>query len=216
VNRLQRHIGPVGLLFVSLGGVIGSGWLFAALYAAQIAGPAAVVSWLIGGLIALVLALVYGELGAMLPVAGGLARFPHFTHGGLVSFVGGWLCWLGYVTTAPIEVLAVLEYLGNLLPWLDRSVGGERVLTTGGTAAALTLLGLFTVLNMIGVRLMSDRRSAARCDRAPRGGIRAFEFHIARFRAQRRGGDLRRGLDRRHHVLAVRLPNGDRAGSRGA
>jgi amino acid transporter len=156
VNRLQRHIGPVGLLFVSLGGVIGSGWLFAALYAAQIAGPAAVVSWLIGGLIALVLALVYGELGAMLPVAGGLARFPHFTHGGLVSFVGGWLCWLGYVTTAPIEVLAVLEYLGNLLPWLDRSVGGERVLTTGGTAAALTLLGLFTVLNMIGVRLMSE------------------------------------------------------------
>jgi len=31
-HRLQRQIGPVGLLFVSLGGVIGSGWLFAALY----------------------------------------------------------------------------------------------------------------------------------------------------------------------------------------
>ena len=52
MNRLQRDLGPVGLLFVSLGGVIGSGWLFAALYAAQIAGPAAIVSWLIGGLIA--------------------------------------------------------------------------------------------------------------------------------------------------------------------
>lgn len=58
MGRLQRRIGPVSLLFGSLGGAIGSGWLFAAPYAGQIAGPAAIVSWGIDGLIALLLARV--------------------------------------------------------------------------------------------------------------------------------------------------------------
>lgn len=40
-RRLRREVSPIGLMFVSLGSIIGSGWLFGALYAAQIAGPAA-------------------------------------------------------------------------------------------------------------------------------------------------------------------------------
>ena len=43
--RLKRHVGIVGLLFASVGSIIGSGWLFGALNAAQEAGPAAVISW---------------------------------------------------------------------------------------------------------------------------------------------------------------------------
>ncbi len=40
-GRFKREVSTVGLLFVSLGSIIGSGWLFGALYASQIAGPAA-------------------------------------------------------------------------------------------------------------------------------------------------------------------------------
>ena len=50
---LQRQIGPIALLFTGITGIIGSGWLFASLYAAQLAGPAAIFSWLIGGGVAL-------------------------------------------------------------------------------------------------------------------------------------------------------------------
>ncbi|MCW2568868.1 MAG: putative amino acid permease, partial [Mycobacterium sp.] len=46
---LRRDISRLGLLFVSLGSIIGSGWLFGALTAATLAGPAAVLSWLLGG-----------------------------------------------------------------------------------------------------------------------------------------------------------------------
>jgi amino acid transporter len=46
--KLDRHIGTWGLLLTGVTGIIGSGWLFASLYAAQIAGPAAIISWLIG------------------------------------------------------------------------------------------------------------------------------------------------------------------------
>ena len=68
-SGLARHIGTWGMLFTGLTGIIGSGWLFAALYAVKIAGPAAIVSWVIGCLMALVLAMIYAELGAMIPAA---------------------------------------------------------------------------------------------------------------------------------------------------
>ena len=76
-HRLRREIGVVGLLFTSVGSIIGSGWLFGALSASTIAGPAALISWVIGGFAVILLALAHAELGAMYPVAGGSDRFPH-------------------------------------------------------------------------------------------------------------------------------------------
>ncbi len=60
---LSRQVGALGMLFTAVSGMVGSGWLFASLYAAQIAGPAAIISWLIGGFVAMTLAMVYSELG---------------------------------------------------------------------------------------------------------------------------------------------------------
>jgi amino acid transporter len=45
--HLKRHIGTIGLLFTAVGSIIGSGWLFGAMYAAQQAGPASILSWML-------------------------------------------------------------------------------------------------------------------------------------------------------------------------
>ena len=58
-GKLKRDAGVIGLLFASLGGIIGSGWLLGPLNAAKIAGPAAVIAWLIGGIAILLLSFVY-------------------------------------------------------------------------------------------------------------------------------------------------------------
>lgn len=155
-KALNRTIGPLGLLFTGVTGIIGSGWLFASMYAAQIAGPAAVISWIVGGFIALALALTYAELGGMFPVAGALARIPHFSHGALNSFLAGWLCWIAYVATAPIEVVAVLDYSSNYLPSLTMTGHGERVLSNHGILVAATLMLLFTVVNLLGVQWLAN------------------------------------------------------------
>ena len=63
-HLLKRNMGGFGLLFISIGAMIGSGWLFSALYAAQLAGPAAIISWIIAAFIGGVIALVFAELGA--------------------------------------------------------------------------------------------------------------------------------------------------------
>src|ERR1035437_6557791 len=82
-RRLRRDVGRVGLLFTSVGSIIGSGGLLGALAASAFAGPAALISWVLGGGAMLLLALVHAELGGMYPVAGGSARFPHYAFGSL-------------------------------------------------------------------------------------------------------------------------------------
>ena len=85
---LKRDVGRIAVLFTSVGSVIGSGWLFGALNATKIAGPAAIITWVIGAFAVMLLALVLAELGGMSPIGGGTARFPHFAFGGLVGL--GW------------------------------------------------------------------------------------------------------------------------------
>src|ERR1051326_7617312 len=94
VGRLQRSVGYYGLIFVSLGSIIGSGWLLGALNAAQQAGPASVLSWILAGAMLALLALTYAELGATYPVAGACGRFPYYSHGSIAGFTAGWASWL--------------------------------------------------------------------------------------------------------------------------
>jgi len=150
-STLDRQMGPVAMLFTGLS-IIGSGWLFAALYTAQLAGPAGIISWLIGGAVTIAIALVYAELSGMLPVAGALARVPYLSFGPVGGWMAGWLCWAAFVATAPLEVIAVLDYASNYLPWLTINEHGERILTPHGVAVAIVMLAAFTGINLLGVR----------------------------------------------------------------
>src|SRR5919107_3428841 len=109
-TQLKRHVGVIGLLFSSVGSIIGSGWLFGALNASMEAGPAAIISWALGGVLILLIALTYAELGTMFPLSGGVVRFPHLAFGSFASYTSGWITWVAVATTAPIEVEAALQY----------------------------------------------------------------------------------------------------------
>src|SRR6266478_9115193 len=113
-GRLKRSVGFYGLMFVSLGSIIGSGWLLGALNAAQVAGPASILSWILAAAMLALLALTYAELGATYPVAGGSARFPYYSHGPIAGFTAGWASWLQAVFIAPIEVLAAITYVNSV------------------------------------------------------------------------------------------------------
>src|SRR5438132_10022447 len=117
-GHLQRSVGFYGLMFVSLGSIIGSGWLLGALNAAEVAGPASVLSWILAAAMLSLLALTYAELGAAYPVAGGGARFPYYSHGPIAGFTAGWASWLQAVFIAPIEVLAAIAYV-NSVGWVN-------------------------------------------------------------------------------------------------
>ncbi len=154
-HRLRRHVGRTGLLFASVGSIIGSGWLFGALNASRQAGPAAIISWPIGAVMILFIALVYAELGTMFPLSGGVVRFPHMSYGSFASYVTGWITWVAVATTAPIEVEAVLQYATKYADFTrEHKVNGEIVhtLTTLGYVTAAILMAVFVVINYFGVK----------------------------------------------------------------
>ena len=159
---LRRSVGFYGLMFVSLGSIIGSGWLLGALNAAQVAGPASVLSWVLAACMLALLALTYAELGATYPVAGGSARFPYYSHGPIAGFTAGWASWLQAVFIAPIEVLAAITYV-NSVGWVNmhfnmiNKVGDSAGLLNGtGLVVALVLMVLFTAINLAGAKFLSD------------------------------------------------------------
>lgn len=158
---LKRQIGFIGLIWASTGSIIGSGWLFGAQKALGVAGPAAIISWVIGGVAVLILALVHAELGGMYPVAGGTARFPHFAFGGLAGASFGWFSWLQAVTVAPIEVEAMITYAQHYSfgkGWVDPSNG---LLTGWGIFVAIIIMAVVTAINFFSVRVLSHTNSAA-------------------------------------------------------
>eukprot|EP01031_Cornospumella_fuschlensis_P051868 gene51868-63423_t len=102
----------------------------------------------------LLLALTFAEISAMLPVPGGIARVPHFSHGNIVAMAMGWTGWVGYNTTAPIEVEAMLRYLAPHVHWLYTSPGSGE-LSWAGVSLAAALLICFTVINAFGVKFFA-------------------------------------------------------------
>ncbi|MDR3082802.1 MAG: APC family permease, partial [Streptomyces sp.] len=159
-SRLSRSVGPIALLWASVGSIIGSGWLYGAKNAVVVAGPAAVIAWGIGTVAIALLALVHAELGGMFPVAGGVARYPHYTFGGLAGISFGWFTWLASATTAPIEVEAVIGYAGHW-QWAQGLLHSDETLTASGLVVAIILMAVFVAVNFCGIRLLAHTNSTA-------------------------------------------------------
>lgn len=84
--------------------------------ATKIAGPAAIISWVIGGVVIAAIAYDYVEIGAMFPEAGGMSRYAQYSHGPLLGFIASWANWISLITLIPIEAVAAVQYMSSW-PW---------------------------------------------------------------------------------------------------
>jgi amino acid transporter len=149
-RQLRKDLGFWGLTAIGFSNIVGSGWLFAAALAAQIAGPAALLSWVAAGLLCALVALVMVELGASRPEGGGTVRWPSYANGRFVGSVIGWSVLLSVGGTAA-EITAIMEYAGHYLPWLYHG----KTLTAAGLGIAAAFSVLLTALNWFAVKLFA-------------------------------------------------------------
>ncbi|MEV8524187.1 MULTISPECIES: APC family permease [unclassified Streptomyces] len=149
-RRLHKELGFWSLTAIGFSNILGSGWLFAAMFAAQTAGPAALLSWVAAGVLCALVALVMVELGATRPEGGGTVRWPLYASGRLVGTVIGWSVLLSVGGTAA-EISAIMQYAAHYLPGL---YSGGR-LTGSGLAVATGLSVLLTALNWFAVRIFA-------------------------------------------------------------
>ncbi|MEB4870202.1 APC family permease [Priestia megaterium] len=162
MNNLNRNMGVFALTMVGLGSIIGSGWLFGAWRAAQIAGPAAIFSWVIGMIVILFIGLSYSELGSMFPEAGGMVKYTQYSHGSFLGFIAGWANWIAIVSVIPVEAVASVQYMSSW-PWEWASWTKDLVengkLTGEGLIWGAGLLIIYFLLNYWTVGLFSKANS---------------------------------------------------------
>ncbi|MGH8117251.1 MAG: APC family permease [Rhodanobacteraceae bacterium] len=149
----------IGLLYASVGDMIGSGWLFGALHAAMAAGPWSVLSWIIGAVATLFLAFVFAELSTTFPNSGALVHMTHVSHGDLVGKIWSWILFLAFVSVPPVEVTSVVTYANNYIHGLIVPTTG--VLTHFGTVVSIILLAIVVALNFLAIRIVVAINSAA-------------------------------------------------------
>jgi amino acid transporter len=147
---LRRELGLIGATWASETSIIGSGWLFAPLTAALLVGGGAVVDWVIAGIVVILLALCHAELGAMYPVSGGTARFPHFAFGSVAGIGFGFFAYVQAVTIAPIECYAFVTYASYYWPGLYNTQTGK--ITGAGLWITVLLMAVFTAVNFLALR----------------------------------------------------------------
>jgi amino acid transporter len=155
---LKREMGLIGATWAAETSIIGSGWLFASWKAAYSTGTSSILAWIIAGIALIVLALCHAELGAMYPVAGGTARFPHFAFGSVAGTSFGFFSWVQAVTVAPIECFAVMQYLSYYWHSIFSDSTGE--VTGIGFVLSIALMVLFTAVNFLAMRMFNKVNSA--------------------------------------------------------
>src|SRR5271168_495952 len=161
---IRREVGTIALMFTGLGSIIGSGWLFGAWRAAQLAGPGAVYAWIIGAVIITFVAITYAELGAMFPESGGAVRYGHYSHGSLVGFVAGWAAWIAIASVIPVEAEASVQYMSSWpWAWAQRlyvhAAHGQGELSVPGLSICAVLVVLYFLVNFWSVKVFAGTNS---------------------------------------------------------
>lgn len=116
-NRgLVRELGLKEGLAIGLGTMIGAGIFVLSGIAAERAGPAAIISYILTGLVCLPIAMVVSELATGMPKAGGSYTFITQALGPLAGSVVGPGNWLGLTFTTGFYLIAFGEYLSFFIP----------------------------------------------------------------------------------------------------
>ena len=162
-RHLVRALGIPALIAFGIGGIIGTGiFVLTGLAAAQHAGPAIVISFIIAGIGCMFAGLCYSEFAAMVPVCGSAYAYSYATLGEIVAWFVGWNLVLEYMMACSTVAVGWSRYFVALLDWFH--VHLPVALTSAPFAASETgneIHGTGAILNLPAVLIVAA--AAALC-----------------------------------------------------
>jgi APA family basic amino acid/polyamine antiporter len=150
-GELERNLGFLEAMTLGGGTMIGAGIFILPGLAAEGAGPASAVSFVIAGFVALLAALSLAELATGMPVAGGSYHYVNRALGGLFGSIVGWGMWTGLMFASAFYMIGFGQYIVAPLPFLD----GRALIVLLG----LVGLGLITAINFYGTEESSGAQN---------------------------------------------------------
>jgi len=166
---LRRVLGPLDLVLVGIGVIVGGAiFVVTGNAAAQLAGPAIVLSFLLAGVGCALIGMCYAELAAMIPAAGSAYAYTYTALGEAAAWIVGWNLLLEYVFAASYVSVGWSGYLVSLfaqwgvtaptsLTTAPFAIGPHGVTSTGSVinGPAFLLAVAISLIAMRGVRLSS-------------------------------------------------------------
>ncbi len=169
-HRLHRALGPMSLIMIGIGEIIGAGiFVIAGTAAAQHAGPAMLVSFAIAGISCLFAGLCYAEFASLIPESGSSYTYAYATMGRFMAWFIGWNMVLEYLVSASTVAVGWSGYFVSLLQSLGLSfprafasapIAGVGLTELHFTGAVLYLPAIALVLGLNVFLLIGVRESA--------------------------------------------------------
>jgi APA family basic amino acid/polyamine antiporter len=169
-GQLRRVLGPVQLTALGVGAIIGAGiFVLTGQAAAQHAGPAIVLSFVLAGLACGFAGLCYAEFASMIPVAGSAYTYAYATMGELLAWIIGWDLILEYslgASTVAVGwsgyIVSFLRDIGIVVPaqWAN-PMGAEVALADGSVVQGIfNMPAAFIALAVTALLVVGIRESA--------------------------------------------------------
>lgn len=172
---LKRALGPLHLISLGIGCIIGAGiFVLTGHAAAGYAGPGVVISFAIAGLGCLFAGLCYSEFASMIPVAGSAYTYTYATLGRLLAWIIGWNLVLEYLAAASTVAVGWSGYFNNFLTragvqipaqFASAPLAGHGFADLSATGAivnlpAVALIGFVTWVLIVGVKTSANFNNA--------------------------------------------------------
>jgi basic amino acid/polyamine antiporter, APA family len=125
-GTLKRTLGPMALVALGIGAIIGAGlFVRTAAAIADRAGPSVVLAFIVAGIGCAFAGLCYAEFASMIPVAGSAYTYSYATMGELVAWIIGWDLVLEYAVGAATVAIAWSEYANRVIAWFGPRIPYE-------------------------------------------------------------------------------------------
>lgn len=119
-QKLERSLGSVSLVLLGIGAIIGAGlFSITGIAAAQNAGPAIVISFILASIGCMFAGLCFSELASMIPISGGAYTYAYATLGEFIAWVIGWALILEYAAGAAVVSISWSAYVVSFLHGID-------------------------------------------------------------------------------------------------
>src|SRR5205085_2782555 len=165
-HSLKRSLGPVNLVALGIGGVIGAGlFVRTAAAIADRAGPSVVLAFIVAGIGCAFAGLCYAEFASMIPVAGSAYTYSYATMGELVAWIIGWDLILEYAVAAATVSDAWSEYANRVLGWFNWQLSYQWTHSPfehdpGGVHGIMNVPALFILLILTMLLIRGTKESA--------------------------------------------------------
>jgi APA family basic amino acid/polyamine antiporter len=159
-HTLKKTLGAKGLIALGIGAIIGAGlFSITGMAAANHAGPAITISFVVAGLGCLFAGLCYAEFASMIPVAGSAYTYSYATMGEFIAWIIGWDLVLEYAVGAATVGISWSRYLVKFLDGFGISLPSELV-TGPWDGGIINLPAVFIIVLMSLLLIKGTRESA--------------------------------------------------------